>query len=119
MASEKVEDVYFLRPEISEMFIYGDSTETFAVAVIVPKKSAIEDMGKQLGLNLPFEELCKNQQLRKNFVIMLNEHGKKNGLQSFEQAKNVYFEPQPFLNKGILTNTMKLQRHAAKKTYAQ
>jgi long-subunit acyl-CoA synthetase (AMP-forming) len=29
----------------------------------------------------------------------------------------VHIEPQPFLNKGILTNTMKIVRHEAKKTY--
>lgn len=36
---------------------------------------------------------------------------------SFEQPKNVFLEPSPFLNKGILTNTMKVQRHEAKKLY--
>ena len=51
------------------------------------------------------------------FCKELDSVGKKNGLHSFEQAKNVYLEPEPFLNKGILTNTMKLQRFAAKKLY--
>jgi len=38
-------------------------------------------------------------------------------LKGFEQAKNIYLEPSPFMNKGILTNTMKIQRHEAKKLY--
>jgi len=38
-------------------------------------------------------------------------------LQGFEQAKNVFIEPHPFMNRGILTNTMKIVRHEAKKAY--
>ena len=38
---------------------------------------------------------------------------------SFEQAKNIYLEPKPFVEKDILTNTLKLQRFAAKKVYAK
>lgn len=36
---------------------------------------------------------------------------------SFEQAKNIVFEPESFQNRGILSSTMKLQRFAAKKYY--
>lgn len=38
---------------------------------------------------------------------------------SFEQAKNVYIEPEPFAVRGIVSSTMKLQRFAAKKYYAK
>jgi long-chain acyl-CoA synthetase len=38
-------------------------------------------------------------------------------LKGFEQARNIHLESSPFLNRGILTNTMKIQRHQAKKTY--
>lgn len=51
------------------------------------------------------------------FVNYLNNIGKEAGLQSFEQAKNIYLELEPFLSRGILTNTMKIQRHEAKKYY--
>jgi len=47
----------------------------------------------------------------------LNAFSKKEGLQSFEQPKNVYIETEPFLSRGIVTNTMKVQRHEAKKFY--
>ena len=45
--------------------------------------------------------------------------GKKAGLQSFEQAKNIYLEPQNFMARGILTNTMKIQRHEGRKSYSK
>lgn len=47
----------------------------------------------------------------------LNEIGKKSGLNSLEQAKNIYLESVPFTDKQILTNTMKLQRFEAKIVY--
>lgn len=55
--------------------------------------------------------------MRLEFVNYLNKIGKEAGLQSFEQAKNIYLELEPFLSRGILTNTMKIQRHEAKKYY--
>ena len=45
--------------------------------------------------------------------------GKESGLQSFEQAKNVYVEETSFQMRGIVTNTMKIQRHEAKKAYKE
>ena len=46
--------------------------------------------------------------------------GKEAGLMGFEQAKNIYIETEPlFMNKGILSTTMKMQRFAAKKVYAE
>lgn len=47
----------------------------------------------------------------------MNNAGKKGGLKSFEMAKNIYIEPVGFQVKDILTNTMKVQRHLAKKAY--
>ncbi len=47
----------------------------------------------------------------------MNNAGKKGGLKGFEMAKNIYIEPVGFHSKQILTNTMKVQRHEAKKAY--
>lgn len=47
----------------------------------------------------------------------INEIGKKKGLKSFEMAKNIYIEPLGFQSKDILTNTMKVQRHEARRAY--
>lgn len=48
---------------------------------------------------------------------MLNKVGKDVKLAGFEQVKNVYIEPEPFMTRGICTNTMKIQRHEARKYY--
>lgn len=55
--------------------------------------------------------------MKKIICKELDSIGKQSGLMSFEQAKHVYIEPEPFMTKGILSSTMKLQRFAAKKYY--
>ena len=42
VASERVEAVYVKREDfIQEMFLYGDSTQNFCVAIITPVKAAV------------------------------------------------------------------------------
>ena len=38
-------------------------------------------------------------------------------MNGFELAKNIYLEPSPFINKKIMTNTLKLIRFEARKAY--
>lgn len=57
--------------------------------------------------------------MRLHVIKNLFDLGKKSGLNTFEQAKNIYLESIPFADKKILTNTMKLQRFEAKTTYKQ
>ena len=47
----------------------------------------------------------------------LNTIGKAEGLHGFELAQNIWLEPLPFVDKGILTNTMKLIRFEARQVY--
>jgi len=55
--------------------------------------------------------------VRAEFIIYLNKLGKEGGLVGFEQIKNIMLDPEGFMPKGILTNTMKIQRHLAKVFY--
>lgn len=99
------------------MFLYGDPLEVFAIAVMVPNKEALEEIAKKKGITGTFEELCNNKEVKTELLTILNNFTKKAGLQGFEQAKNIYLDPRPFMTRGILTNTMKIQRHEAKKLF--
>lgn len=77
----------------------------------------MEELAASKGIEGSFEDLCKNPAIKCEVVASLNKVGKEAGLQSFEQAKNIYLDPAPFMTKAILTNTMKIQRHEAKKVY--
>lgn len=117
VAAEKVENTLMKGDKLAEIFIHGESTECFVIAIAVPHKKFVEEFAQKRGVEGSYEDLCKNEAVRAEFVMYLNQVGKEGGLQGFEQVKNIYLETQPFLTKGILTNTMKIQRHEAKKFY--
>ena len=66
-----------------------------------------------------YEEVCKNTHARILVCKQLNRVGKEEGLMSFQQAKNIVIDPESFGEKKILTNTMKLQRFAAREIFAK
>ena len=74
-------------------------------------------MAKDKHIEASFEELSQKKTIRLEILKNINETGKQNGLKGFEQARNIYLQTVPFMNRGILTNTMKIQRHQAKKMY--
>ena len=117
VAAEKVENLYMNCDLIAEAFLHGDSTESFCIAIIVPHKKQLLEFADSKKIEGTFEEICNNVQIRAEVVALLNKIGKDAGLHSFEQAKNVFLEAVPFLTKGIVTTTMKIQRHEARKTY--
>ena len=121
VAPEKVEHIYAASPHEmlnpSEIFLHGDSTKNHTVLIAAPLKNHLLDFAKKNGFNGSYEEVIVDLKFRVAVLKDLNALGKKEGLNSFEMAKNVYFEPVGFLDKGILTNTMKLIRFEAKLSY--
>jgi long-chain acyl-CoA synthetase len=117
VAAEKVENTYLKGDQLQEIYIHGDSTETFVVAIAVPHRKFVEEFAAQHHVEGTYEQLCASKQVRVEFVNYLAKIGKEAGLQSFEQAKNIFLDTEPFLSRGILTNTMKIQRHEAKKFF--
>ena len=104
---------------VAEAFLHGDSTQIYAVAVLSMKEDQTMKLAKSLNLNGSFEDVCKTKELRTAVCKELDGYGKKAGLMSFEQAKNIWLETKPFNEIGITTNTFKLQRFQAKKHYAK
>ncbi len=49
VAAEKVENIYLKGPLLAEIFIHGDSTETFVIGIVVPHKKALEELVSVCG----------------------------------------------------------------------
>jgi long-subunit acyl-CoA synthetase (AMP-forming) len=64
-------------------------------------------------------ELCKNPIVKQEFLREHNSFGVSEGLTAIELPRNVYLESLTFLERGILTSTMKLQRFKAKMAYSE
>lgn len=63
------------------------------------------------------QEKLNERSIREKILAFHNDKAKKSGLMSFEQAKNIFVEVKPFAAQGLVSSTMKLQRHEAKKFY--
>lgn len=68
---------------MAEVFVHGESTETFAIAIIVPHKKQLEELAASKGIEGSFEELCNNTAVKVEVVSALTKVGKEAGLQSF------------------------------------
>ena len=107
VAVEKVENVLGKCAYISQIFVYGVSTEDSLVGVVVPDVSMLA--------SAPSQNLAE---LKAFLLAKLNETGRENGLHGFEIVKNIHVEREieewtPLNN--FLTPTFKLKRAIFKK----
>lgn len=124
VAAEKIENVLHQSPLIAQIFVHGDSFQTYLIGIIVPDEEPTRAWARQ---NLtqeeaaaPFPELCKSEKLKSEIVLEIKRLSKKNGLQGFETVKGIYLEPNVFTaEKDLVTPTFKLKRPQLRDYYAK
>ncbi|KAL0722960.1 hypothetical protein Bca4012_037559 [Brassica carinata] len=120
VAVENLENTYSRCSLIAQIWIYGNSFESFLVAVVVPERKAIEDWAKLNNQSSPsdFESLCQNLKAQKYFLDELNSTAKQYQLKGFEMLKAVHLEPNLFdIERDLITPTFKLKRPQLLKHY--
>ncbi|KAF4391549.1 hypothetical protein G4B88_030700 [Cannabis sativa] len=100
VAVENIEGIYLQCPLIASIWVYGNSFESFLVAVVVPERLALENWATTRNLTDDFKSLCENPKA------------------SFEMLKAIYLEPNPFdMERDLITPTFKLKRPQLLKHY--
>jgi len=117
IAPEKIESSYSSCPYISEIFVHGDSNESFLVAVAVPDQKALEEVKSKTGVTGDREQLCQDEKVKEFILSELVKTGKEKGLQGFEQIKKIHLEPESFSKFDLVTPTLKVKRQEAKQKY--
>ncbi|PWZ29649.1 Long chain acyl-CoA synthetase 2 [Zea mays] len=118
VAVEVLERAYLQSPLVASVWVYGNSFESFLVAVAVPERQALEEWAAANSKAGDFAELCADPKARSYVRDQLNQTGKKLGLRGFEMLKAVYLEPVPFsIEKDLVTPTFKLKRPQLLKYY--
>ncbi|CAB4290305.1 unnamed protein product [Prunus armeniaca] len=118
VAVENIESKYLQCPLITSIWVYGNSFESFLVAVVVPDRKALEDWAAEYNLTDDFKSLCQNLKARKYILDELNSVGQKQQLRGFELLKAVHLEPNPFdMERDLITPTFKLKRPQLLKYY--
>ncbi|CAD6256684.1 unnamed protein product [Miscanthus lutarioriparius] len=118
VAVEVLERAYMQSPLVASVWVYGNSFESFLVAVVVPETQALEEWAAPNNKAGDFAELCIDTKARSYIQDQLNQTGKKLGLRGFEMLKAIYLEPVPFsIEKDLITPTFKLKRPQLLKYY--
>jgi len=122
VAAEYLEAVFIRSPYVGQIFVYGDSLNSFLVAIVVPDFEVVKPMAVQLGFPNADneEELCKNKKVEEIILKSMTDVGKEAALHGFEFPKTIYLEHQLFSEENnLLTPTFKLRRPNLKEHYQQ
>lgn len=115
---ENLENTYSLASEIDAIWVYGNSFQSFLVAVVNPNKQALECWAEENGVAGDFSSLCQHPRAKAYIIEKLNKIAKENKLKGFELIKAVHLDPVPFdMERDLLTPTFKKKRPQLLKYY--
>jgi long-chain acyl-CoA synthetase len=122
VAAEKIEMVYQEASSISQCFIYGKSTETFAIAIVVPDvDNAKHWWAENKKSDFPgLEAACQDKDFSDHIKADMTAREKEAKLNGFEKAKKFHLSPEAFtVENNLLTPTFKLKRKDTREKYAK
>ena len=121
IAPEKLENVYCQSPYIAQIFVHGESTEAWLMAVCVVEKSEIKKLAVAQGWLSEGDEvsaILKKPELHKAILENFNELAKSNKLSGLEKIKKMHLIEELFsVENDILTPTFKIKRNIAKNKF--
>ena len=123
VAAEKIESVYKSCNRISNIYVHGDSTETYLVALVFPDEENVNITDPSSGKKMKLVEILKNEKLNKKlaYEVLKEMHAaaKKEKLRGFEVVKKIVLLGEDFtVENGLLTPSFKLKRHVAAQTFS-
>ncbi|XP_076846408.1 long-chain-fatty-acid--CoA ligase 1 [Brachyhypopomus gauderio] len=120
IAPEKIENVYTRSVPVLQVFVHGDSLQSYLIGIVVPDPEVFVDWAKGRGIMGSYQELCQNPDMKKAVLEDMVTVGKQAGLKSFEQVKDVYLHPDMFsVSNGLLTPTLKSRRVDLRRVFRQ
>ena len=123
ISPDKVTAVYQECPVVASLYIYGDSLQSFLVAMVVPEEAVLRRLLRERGMeeaDMDFATLCKRDTVRAVVLEEMNKVANRSKLMGFEKVKNVYCDSEPWtVENGMLTPTLKLKRDHSKSHYKE
>ncbi|KAJ3271497.1 long-chain fatty acid-CoA ligase [Borealophlyctis nickersoniae] len=116
IALEKLEACYKTSKFVQNVCVYGDSLESFAVALVVPIEKELADLAKEKGLfqgrsHFDLEELCMSPEIKKEVLADLRACAKKADFKPAEIVGSVWLIHEEWTpQNGMLTAAQKLKR---------
>ncbi|XP_058492636.1 long-chain-fatty-acid--CoA ligase 1 [Solea solea] len=120
IAPEKIENVYMRSFPVLQVFVHGDSLQSYLLGIVVPDVEVFVGWAKERGFVGSHEELCQNPDVKKAVLEDMTVVGKEAGLKSFEQVKDLHLHPEMFsVANGLLTPTLKSRRTDIRKFFQE
>ena len=112
--------IYSKSKFVSQVFVYGDSTRNFLIAIVVPDKHAVLDWYKQkFNKDGKFKEICDMPELKQAIQADFNAIQKKNKLRGIEKIRDLIIDSEQWtVENDLLTPTFKLKRKAVQNKYS-
>ncbi|KAI1292032.1 Long-chain-fatty-acid--CoA ligase 1 [Halotydeus destructor] len=118
IAPEKIEGIYTRSEFVAQIFVYGESLKSHLVAIVVPENDILEAWARQHNIKGTINDLCQEPRVKQAILDDLHKCGKQDGLQSYEQVKDISMHPQQFsIDNGLLTPTLKTKRIECRKFF--
>ncbi|XP_078269628.1 long-chain-fatty-acid--CoA ligase 5 [Rhinoraja longicauda] len=118
IAPERIENVYIQSGLVAQVFVAGDSLQSYLVGIVVPDAEVLPKFAAGKGFEGSYEELCQIPEIKKAILEDMVKLGKEAGLKSFEQIKDLYLHTHMFtIENGLLTPTLKAKRSELSKFF--
>merc|ERR1719284_2080028 len=99
-------------PLVENICVYGDSYQSYTVAVMVPIRGALEKLATDLGKTYSdYNKLCEDNDIIQAVVKTLGIHGIKSNLEKFEIPRMMSLAPEAWTpESGLVTAAFKIKR---------
>ncbi|KAF2585280.1 hypothetical protein F2Q70_00034981 [Brassica cretica] len=118
VAVENLENIYGEVQAVDSVWVYGNSFESFLIAVANPNQHILEKWAAENGVSGDYNALCQNAKAKEFILGELVKMGKEKKMKGFEIIKAVHLDPVPFdMERDLLTPTYKKKRPQLLKHY--
>ena len=123
ISPEKIENILMGSKYVDQIFIYGDTLQSYLIAFVYPNKREIINLLKTKFNNIDdnnYKNYLEEDDIKKEVIKDIDTYGRKNDLKGFELPKKIHLCKEPFsIESQIITPTLKIRRHQAKKFFAK
>ena len=123
ISPEKIENILMGSKYVDQIFIYGDSLQNYLIAFVYPNKREIINLLKTMNKDVDennYKTYLDEDNIKKEVIKDIDIYGRKNDLKGFELPKKIHLCKEPFsIESQIITPTLKIRRHQAKKFFAK
>lgn len=122
VSPDRVSSVYLLSPLLDNIFVYGNSYQSYLVAVVIPNEQLLRNRlnEKGIGADLSFAELCRQDTVKQCVFEEMQAMEANSDLMGFEKVKKIYLESEPWtIENDMITPTMKLKRNVSVARYKE